>query len=138
MDFEKLAKQVEKLERSSAGFGGTAESRAQAMKNFAETVRDILTAFLKERREPIRPGHLFRDAAAKGFVPGDIADRGENLLIRWAGRVTPRDEKTIAEDAGHMGDVAAKLLPVLKAYRKEEEKPEVRSQKPEAGSQKPE
>lgn len=117
MDFERLKKRVEKLEKSAAGFAKAGDGAAQAMKNYAETLRDVLMDLLKERKEPVRPGHLFQDAAAKGLVPGDSAQRGDNLLIRWGGRVTPTDPKTVADDAGHFQQLSEKLLPVLKAYK---------------------
>ncbi len=82
-------------------------------------LREILAAFLKDRKEQIRPGQIFRDAAAKNIVPGDIAPRGDALLVRWGGHVTPTDPQVIKEDASRLGSVADKVLPVLKAYKKE-------------------
>jgi len=117
MDFDKLQERVGKLEKHAKGF---AKSDVNALKAFAEGVRNILMDFMKDRKEPVRPGHLFRDAAAKNIVPGDMADRGDNLLIRWAGRVTPNDPKVITEDAAQLKDLADRLLPVLKAYQREE------------------
>jgi hypothetical protein len=117
MDFDKLQERVGKLEKHVKGF---AKADVNALKAFSEEVKAILMDFLKDRREPIRPGHLFRDAAAKNIVPGDMADRGDNLLIRWAGRVTPNDAKVIAEDAGQLTELADRLIPVLKAYQREE------------------
>ncbi len=90
-----------------------------AMKEFAVGLRKILMAFLKDRREPIRPGQIFRDAAAKNIVPGDIAPRGDALLVRWTGNVTPQDPQAIKDDAAKLAMVAEKTLPVLKTYRKE-------------------
>ncbi|HEY3225456.1 MAG TPA: hypothetical protein VGK61_00510 [Planctomycetota bacterium] len=120
MDFDKLQERVGKLEKHVKGF---AKSDVNALKAFAEGVRNILMDFLKDRKEPVRPGHLFRDAGAKNIVPGDMAGIGDNLLIRWAGRVTPNDPKAVADDAAQMKDLADRLLPVLKAYQKEDPKP---------------
>lgn len=117
MDFDKLQERVTKLEKHVKGF---AKSDPNALKAFAEGIRNILMDFLKDRKEPVRPGHLFRDAGAKNIVPGEISGVGDNLLIRWAGRVTPNDPKTVSDDAAQMKDLAEKLLPVLKAYQKEE------------------
>ncbi len=132
IDFEKLAKNVEKLEKAAGTVGEvekrkqeeldakTVDAARQAMKNFVVTARDILTMFLKDRKEQIRPGHLFRDAAAKSIVPGDAADRGDALLVRWGGNVTPTDPHSVHEDAIKLSALAGKLVPVLKAYKKEE------------------
>lgn len=117
MDFDKLQERVGKLEKHVKGF---AKSDVNALKAFAEGLRNILMDFLKDRKEPVRPGHLFRDAGAKNIVPGDMAGLGDNLLIRWAGRVTPNDPKAVSDDAAQMKALADKLLPVLKAYKKEE------------------
>jgi len=117
MDFEKLQERVVKLEKHAKGL---AKSDADAMKAFAEGVKNILMDFLKDRKEPVRPGHLFRDAGAKNIIPGDMSGLGDNLLIRWGGRVTPNDPKSIADDAVQMKEIADKLLPVLKAYKKED------------------
>ena len=117
MDFEKLQERVGKLEKHVKGL---AKPDANSMKAFAEGVKNILMDFLKDRKEPVRPGHLFRDAAAKNIVPGDVSAMGDNLLIRWAGRVTPNDPKAVKEDAAQLEELADKLLPVLKAYKKEE------------------
>jgi len=133
MDFEKLQKRVEKMEKAAGRFSGVKAEKltgdlqagreaADAMKVYAETLRDVLMDLMKDRKEQVRPGHLFQDAAAKGLVPGEAAGRGDNLLIRWAGRVTPGDPRTIAEDATHLSELSGRLLPVLKAYRKEEGK----------------
>ncbi|HTF57594.1 MAG TPA: hypothetical protein VK661_10205 [Planctomycetota bacterium] len=117
MDFDKLQERVGKLEKHVKGI---AKGDSNALKAFAEGLRNILMDFLKDRKEPVRPGHLFRDAGAKNIVPGDMAGIGDNLLIRWAGRVTPNEPKAVADDAAQMKALADKLLPVLKAYRKEE------------------
>jgi|SRR5688572_16179338 len=119
MDFDKLQERVVKLEKHVKGF---AKSDPNALKAFAEGVKNILMDFLKDRKEPVRPGHLFRDAAAKSIVPGEVSGLGDNLLIRWGGRVTPNDPKSVADDAAQMKELADKLLPVLKAYKKEDEK----------------
>jgi len=116
MDFEKLQERVGKLEKHVKGF---AKNDVNALKAFAEGLRNILMDFLKDRKEPVRPGHLFRDAGAKNIVPGDMAGIGDNLLIRWAGRVTPNEPKAIEDDSAQMKALADKLLPVLKAYKKE-------------------
>ena len=117
MDFDKLQERVVKLEKHAKGL---AKADANAMKAFAEGVKNILMDFLKDRKEPVRPGHLFRDAGAKNIVPGDVSGVGDNLLIRWGGRVTPNDPKSVKDDAAQMKELADKLLPVLKAYKKEE------------------
>ena len=116
MDFEKLQKDVEALEKLLAD---VKEARPPAMKGMVGGLRDALVAFLKDRREPIRPGQIFRDAAAKSIVPGDVAPRGDALLVRWGGNVTPQDPALIKEDAAKLASLAEKVLPVLKAYRKE-------------------
>jgi hypothetical protein len=116
MDFIKLQEDVARLEQSTAG---VKKGDAAAMKEFAVGLKNILVAFLKDRREPIRPGQIFKDAAAKSIVPGDIAARGDALLVRWAGGVTPQDPKVVQEDAARLSGVAEKVLPVLKSYKKE-------------------
>ncbi len=120
MDFEKLQKDVAKLEDAAKKFADPKKADAQAMKTFMAGARDILTTFLKDRKEQIRPGHIFQNAAAKSIIPTEIAARGDALLIRWGGNVTPTDAKQIEDDAGKLAAVAAKLVPVLKTYRKEE------------------
>lgn len=116
IDFDKLQKDVETLEKHAEA---AKKADPAAMKDFAVGLREILSVFLKDRREPIRPGQIFKDAAAKNIVPGDIAPRADALLVRWTGTVTPRDPGAIKEDAIRFASVAEKTLPVLKAYRKE-------------------
>jgi hypothetical protein len=116
MDFEKLQEDVARLEKSTAGIK---KGDAAAMKEFAVRLKNILSALLKDRRDPIRPGQIFKDAAAKSLVPGDIAARGDALLVRWTGSVTPQDPQAIKDDAQRLSDVADKVLPVLKAYKKD-------------------
>ena len=116
MDFEKLQEDVATLEKSVAG---VKKADAAAMKEFAVHLKEILCALLKDRREPIRPGQIFKDAAAKSLVPGDIAPRGDALLVRWAGNVTPQDPQAIKDDSARLSDVADKVLPVLKSYKKD-------------------
>lgn len=116
MDFEKLQKSVGDLEKQAEAMK---KADPAAIKAFAVGLREILSSFLKDRREPIRPGQIFKDAAAKNLVPGDIAARGDALLIRWAGHVSPQDPQTIKDDAAKLVLVAEKTIPVLKAYRKE-------------------
>ena len=120
MDFDKLQERVTKLEKHVKGL---AKPDPNSLKAFAEGVKNILMDFLKDRKEPVRPGHLFRDAGAKNIVPGEMAGLGDNLLIRWGGRVTPNDPQTLKDDAAQMKELADKLLPVLKAYQKEDEPP---------------
>ena len=131
MDFEKLEKQVAKLElcsstiadgakRTAADFEKDAklrEAARQAMRDFAGTLKTLLMEHLKERKEPVRPGQLYRDAAAKNFVPGDVA--GDPLLIKWGGNVTPTAGRDVHDECGRFKTVAERLLPVLKAYKKE-------------------
>lgn len=116
MDFTKLQEDVAGLEKTAAGLK---KADAAAMKEFAIGLKEILMALLKDRREPIRPGQIFKDAAAKSLVPGDIAARGDALLMRWTGSVTPQDPQAIKDDAARLSDVAAKVLPVLKSYKKD-------------------
>ena len=116
MDYTKLQEDVARLEKSSAG---VKNAEAAAMKEFAVGLKEILVALLKDRRDPIRPGQIFKDAAAKSLVPGDIAPRGDALLVRWTGHVTPQDPQAVKDDAKRLSDVADKVLPVLKAYKKE-------------------
>ena len=116
MDFDKLQENVAKLEKSSLG---VKKGDAAAMKEFAVGLKDVLVTFLKGRKEQIRPGNIFKDAAAKSIVPGDIAARGDALLMRWTGSVTPQDPQAIKDDAARLSDVADKVLPVLKAYKKD-------------------
>lgn len=116
IDFDKLQEDVLKLEKTA---DGVKKADPAAMKEFALGLRAVLTTFLKDRKEPIRPGQIFKDAAAKNIVPGDIAPRGDALLIRWTGQVTPQDPQAIKDDAAKFASVAEKTLPVLKAYRKE-------------------
>ena len=116
MDFEKLQEDVARLEKSNAG---VKKGDAAAMKEFAVGLKAILMALLKDRRDPIRPGQIFKDAAAKSLVPGDIAARGDALLVRWTGSVTPQDPQAIKDDAQRLSDVADKVLPVLKSYKKD-------------------
>jgi hypothetical protein len=116
MDFEKHQKDVEALEKA---LDGVKQAQAASLKAFAVGLRDILMAFLKDRREPIRPGMIFKDAASKSIVPGDIAPRGDALLVRWAGNVSPQDPQAVKDDAAKMAALAEKVLPVLKAYKKE-------------------
>lgn len=116
MDFDKFQEDVARVEKSGPGVkkGDTA-----AMKEFAVGLKGVLVALLKDRREPIRPGQIFKDAAAKSLVPGDIAARGDALLVRWTGSVTPQDPQAIKDDSARLSDVADKVLPVLKAYKKD-------------------
>jgi kynureninase len=116
MDYDKLQENVGKLEKSVAG---VKKGEAAAMKTFSVGLKDILVAFLKDRRESIRPGQIFKDAAAKSLVPGDIAARGDALLMRWTGNVTPQDPQAIKDDAARLSDVADKVMPVLKSYKKD-------------------
>lgn len=116
MDFEKLQEQVSRLEKSVPGIK---KGDAAAMKDFSVGLKDVLMKFLKDRREPIRPGQIFKDAAAKSIVPGDIAARGDALLMRWTGSVTPQDPQAIKDDAERLSAVAEKVLPVLKSYKKD-------------------
>lgn len=116
MDFERLQKDVEGLERL---LEDARKAQPSAVKGFMVGLREVLVAFLKDRREPIRPGQIFRDAAAKSIVPGDVAPRGDALFVRWAGNVTPQDPGAIKDDAAKVVALAEKVLPVLKAYRKE-------------------
>lgn len=116
MDFEKLQENVGKLE---ASLDGLKKGDAGACRTFALGLRDILSSLLKDRRDPIRPGNIFKDAAAKNLVPGDVAAKGDALLLRWAGNVTPKDEQTVKEDAARLVGVAEKTLPVLKSYKKD-------------------
>ena len=117
MDFEQLQKDVERLEKF---LPEVREGKGPALKDFAGALRDVLSALLKDRREHIRPGQIFRDAAAKGLVPGDIAPRGDALLVRWTGKVVPQDGAAVKEDASRWTAVAEKVLPVLKSYRKKD------------------
>ena len=117
MDYEKLHERVGKLEKHAKGLG---KADPNAMKAFAEGVKNVLMDFLKDRKEPVRPGHLFKDAGAKNIIPGELSSIGDNLLVRWGGRVSPNDPKTVEEDAAALKELADKILPVLKAYRKEE------------------
>lgn len=114
MDYEKLQKEVETLD---GYLPGLREARPEACKGFAVALREILMGLLKDRKDPIRPGQIFKDAAAKNLVPGDIAPRGDALLLRWAGNVTPADPAAVKEDAARLAGVADKLLPVLKSYK---------------------
>ena len=116
IDFEKLQKDVADLEKQAAGLK---KADPVAMKAFAVGLRNVLMTFLKDRKEQVRPGQIFKDAAAKSIVPGDVAARGDALLIRWSGHVTPQDPQAIKDDAAKFDSVAEKTLPVLKAYRKE-------------------
>jgi len=116
MDFEKLQEDVAVLEKSVAG---VKKGDSAAMKEFAVKLKGILTALLKDRREQIRPGNIFKDAAAKSLVPGDIAPRGDALLMRWTGNVTPQDAQAVKDDSARLSDVADKVLPVLKSYKKD-------------------
>jgi len=116
MDFEKLQEQVARLEKSVPG---VKKGDAAALKEFTVGLKDILMKLLKDRREPIRPGQIFKDAAAKSLVPGDIAARGDALLMRWTGSVTPQDPQAVKDDAERLVAVADKVLPVLKAYKKD-------------------
>ncbi|MBI2931653.1 MAG: hypothetical protein HYY16_08380 [Planctomycetes bacterium] len=127
MDFEKLAKDVEKLEKSSGAVGAAAAKKpeqidakdvAEAVRTFMLTARDAVTMFLKDRKEQIRAGHLFQDAAAKQIIPTEAAVRADGLLIRWGGHVTPTDARAVHEDAVKVTALAGKLVPVLKAYQK--------------------
>lgn len=116
MDFDKLQRDVEKMEATAATLPG---GGAAAMRSLAAGLREALVALLRDRREPIRPGQIFKDAAAKSLVPGDVAPRGDALLIRWGGSVTPQDEQQVRDDAAKFLALAQKILPVLKSYRKE-------------------
>jgi len=116
MDFDKLQENVGRLEKA---VDGVKKGDAAAMKEFAVGLKDVLIAFLKDRKEQIRPGQIFKDAAAKSLVPGDIAARGDALLVRWSGSVTPQDPQAIKDDAARLAAVAEKVLPVLKSYKKE-------------------
>lgn len=117
MDYDQLQKDVADLDALREGL---TKADPKAARDFAVGLRDILMALLKDRKEPVRPGQIFKDAAAKGLVPGDIAARGDALLIRWAGQVTPTAPEAVAEDASRWTAVADKVLPVLKTYRKKD------------------
>ena len=116
MDFDKLQEKVSHLEKSVAG---VKKGDAAVMKDFAVGLKEVLSIFLKDRKQAIRPGQIFKDAAAKDLVPGDIAARGDILLMRWTGSVTPQDAQAIKDDAERLAAVAEKVLPVLKSYRKD-------------------
>ena len=116
MDFEKLQEKVVQLEKSVAG---VRKADVAALKTFSVGLKEILMQFLKDRKEPIRPGQIFKDAAAKSIVPGDIAARGDALLMRWTGHVTPQDPQAVKDDAERLAAVAEKVLPVLKSYKKD-------------------
>lgn len=116
MDFESLQKEVSSLEMAA---NEACQGKPKAMKDFCVRLRDILVLFLKDRKEPVRQGRWFRDAAAKSIVPGDIAPRADALLVRWAGHVTPSDPDTIKEDASRIKAVAGKVIPILKTYTRE-------------------
>lgn len=132
MDIEKLQKNVDKLEKAAGAISQAAaatsesfesdakarDSARQAMRSFATTLKEVLMDFLKSRKEPVRPGQIYRDAAAKNFVPGDLP--GDPLLVKWGGNVTPSSARDVHEEAGRLRAVADKLIPVLKAYRKNE------------------
>jgi hypothetical protein len=116
MDLDKLQKDADHL----AGLvDRMKKAEPAALREFAVGLRDVLVSFLKDRKEPVRPGQWFKDAAAKNIVPGDIAPRADALLIRWAGHVTPQDPAVVKEDAAKFSSVAEKTLPILKAYKKE-------------------
>ncbi len=115
MDLEKLQKDVEALEILVPDIQA---EKTSAVREFAMGLRKILSSFLKDRKEPIRPGRIFTDAAAKNIVPGDIAPRADALINRWTGAVVPQDPQAIKEDAARLLSVARKTLPVLKSYRK--------------------
>lgn len=114
MDFAKLQEDVAALDKALPGLK---DAQADALHKFAVKLRDILMSLLKDRKDPIRPGQIFKDAAAKNLVPGDIAARGDALLLRWSGNVRPKDEKTIKDDAERLLGIAEKTLPVLKSYK---------------------
>lgn len=116
MDFDKLQEKVTRLEKMVPG---VQKAEAAALKEFSIGLKDVLMQFLKDRREPIRPGQIFKDAAAKSIVPGEIATRGDLLLMRWTGHVTPQDPQAVKDDAERLAAVAEKVLPVLKAYKKD-------------------
>lgn len=116
MDFEKLQKNVERLEKAAVGVKA---GEAASLREFAAGLKEVLTAFLRDRKEPIRTGQIFKDAAAKNIVPGDIAPRADALILRWAGAVTPQDPQAVKDDAAKLLTVAEKTLPILKAYRKD-------------------
>ncbi len=131
MNFEKLTKHVEKLETCSKTIADASkkpaddfekdaklrESAKQAMKNFAVTLKLLLMDYLKESKAPVRPGQLYRDCAAKSFVPSDLPC--DNLIIKWGGNVTPSSGHDVHDEAARFVAVSEKLLPVLKAYQKE-------------------
>jgi hypothetical protein len=117
MDFEKIQEEVGKLEKLAEGFGTTAE--APSLRKFAVGLRDLLQTFLKDRRQPIRPGQICKDAAEKNIIPGDIAPRADGLILRWGGAVTPQMAQVVKDDGARFATVAAKILPVLKAYCKD-------------------
>lgn len=117
MDYDKHQQEVARLEPL---LEGVKKADPKAMRDFAVGLRGVLMTLLKDRKEQVRPGQIFRDAAAKSLVPGDVAPRGDILLTRWAGNVTPTDPAVVKEDADRWGAVADKVLPVLKAYRRKD------------------
>ncbi len=131
MDFEKLQKHIEKLETYGKSIADSAgkpvdafekdaklrDGAKQAMKNYAGVLKQILMDHLKETKKPVRTGQLYKDCAAVNFVPGDVA--GDTLLIKWGGNVTPSAARDVHEEATRFVTVSDRLLPVLKAYRKE-------------------
>jgi hypothetical protein len=116
MDFDKLQEKVAQLEKVVPGIK---KAEAASLKEFCVGLKEVLMSLLKDRREPIRPGQIFKDAAAKSLVPGDIAARGDALLMRWSGNVSPQDPQAVKDDADRLSAVAEKVLPVLKSYKKD-------------------
>jgi len=116
MDLDQLQKDADQLAKLQDRLK---KAEPAALHEFAVGLRDILITFLKDRKEPVRPGQWYKDAAAKNIVPGDIAPRADALLIRWSGHVTPQDPSVVKEDAAKFASVAEKTIPVLKAYKKE-------------------
>jgi hypothetical protein len=116
MDFDKLQEKVAQLEKAVPGIK---KADPASLKQFCVGLKEILMSLLKDRREQIRPGQMFKDAAAKSLVPGDIAARGDALLLRWGGNVSPTDPQAVKDDAERLAGVAEKVLPVLKSYKKD-------------------
>ena len=79
MDFEKLQEQVTRLEKSLPGIK---KAEPAALKDFSVGLKDVLMQFLKDRREPIRPGQIFKDAAAKMVTAGIAGAQGRSPGLR--------------------------------------------------------
>jgi len=106
---------VSGLEKSVAG---VKKGDAALMKNFAVDLKESCVSSSRTASSPSVREHL-QGRRRQGSHPGDIAARGDILLMRWSGGVTPHDAQASRMTRSASHSVAEKVLPVLKSYKKD-------------------